>query len=57
MGQTRVFERYPLWIVLLSNIVGLSTSGNAIIRGSFVCKTCKQKELGCPAARLFGMER
>jgi hypothetical protein len=46
-----------LLVGLLVLLVGLSTSGNAIIRGSFVCKTCKQKELGCPAARLFGVER
>ena len=27
--------------------------GNALIRGSIVCKYCKQKEIGCPAQELF----
>lgn len=47
------------WLLagLLLLLLVLSTSGNAIIRGSFACKTCKQKELGCPAARLFGVEK
>jgi len=27
--------------------------GNALIRGSLVCKYCKQRELGCPAQELF----
>lgn len=46
-----------LLIGLLLLLVALSLSGNAIIRGSFACKYCQQKELGCPAARLFGMEK
>ena len=31
--------------------------GTAIIRGSFACKYCKQRELGCPAEKLFGKEK
>ncbi|MFC1771151.1 hypothetical protein ACFLZV_04605 [Candidatus Margulisiibacteriota bacterium] len=27
--------------------------GNAIVRGSYACKYCKQRELGCPAEQLF----
>jgi hypothetical protein len=42
------------WLLFL--LVVLSLSGNAIVRGSLVCKYCRQKELGCPAARLFGLE-
>ena len=45
-----------LLIGLLALLVVLSLSGNAIVRGSLVCKYCRQKELGCPAARLFGLE-
>jgi hypothetical protein len=46
------------WLLsgLLLLLVALSLSGNAIVRGSFACKYCRQKELGCPAARLFGIE-
>lgn len=44
------------WItlILIVIIVILSTGGTAFIRGSFACKYCKQRELGCPAERLFG---
>ena len=48
------FSWLLLGLVVL--LVVLSLSGNAIVRGSFVCKQCRQKELGCPAARLFGVE-
>ena len=45
-----------LLIGMLVLLVVLSLSGNAIVRGSLVCKSCRQRELGCPAAKLFGME-
>lgn len=38
---------------LLGILLGLAFVGNAVVRGSFACKYCKQKELGCPAERLF----
>ncbi len=43
------------WIlpVLLVALLVLSLGGNAFVRGSFACKYCKQKELGCPAEKLF----
>lgn len=43
------------WLILsmMVILVILSMAGNALIRGSLACKYCKQKELGCPAERLF----
>ena len=43
------------WVILALLIVllVLSFAGNAFIRGSYACKFCKQKELGCPAEQLF----
>jgi hypothetical protein len=43
------------WIILILMVIliALSMGGNAIIRGSYACKYCKQKELGCPAEQLF----
>lgn len=43
------------WIYLGAMIVLLLLlfGGNAVVRGSFVCKHCKQRELGCPAEKLF----
>ena len=40
--------------LLLILLIVLSSAGNAVVRGSFLCKYCKQKELGCPAQELFG---
>jgi len=31
----------------------LSTSANGFVRGQLTCKYCKQRELGCPAEKLF----
>jgi hypothetical protein len=46
-------------IILIAAIllVLFSTFGNGIIRGSFTCKYCKQKELGCPADKLFNKDK
>lgn len=43
------------WIVLFLMVclVILATAGNAFIRGSLTCSRCKQRELGCPAEKLF----
>jgi hypothetical protein len=47
------------WILLLALIVLiiLSTSGNAIIRGNFLCRYCRQRESGCLAEQLFSSSR
>ncbi|NQT02170.1 MAG: hypothetical protein HQ580_09115 [Planctomycetes bacterium] len=42
-----------LILVLMVVLVMLSMVGTAFIRGSFACKYCKQKELGCSAEQLF----
>jgi len=41
-------------VVTLVILVFLSLGGNAIVRGSFACKYCRQRETGCPAQELFG---
>ncbi len=35
----------------------LTTMGNSYIRGFMTCKFCKQKELGCPADKLFNKDK
>ena len=42
-----------LIVVLLAILVILGFIGNAIVRGSFACRYCKQREIGCSAERLF----
>jgi hypothetical protein len=47
------FIRIFLIIILLL----LFFAGNALLRGSFACRFCRQKELGCPAEELFFKEK
>jgi hypothetical protein len=43
------------WILLILVIalVILGSAGNAVVRGQMACRYCRQKEIGCPAQRLF----
>jgi hypothetical protein len=43
---------WPLLLMVLA-LLGLSTAGNAFVRGVLVCRRCRQRELGCPAQKLF----
>jgi Co/Zn/Cd efflux system component len=47
------------WLILslIVILLFLSSAGNGFIRGSFACKHCKQKTLGCPAAELFNEKK
>ena len=47
------FLRLGLLILLAILFFG----GTSFIRGSFACKYCKQKELGCPAEELFSKKK
>jgi len=39
--------------MLLALLIGLATQGNYLVRSRIACKYCKQRELGCPAEKLF----
>jgi hypothetical protein len=43
------------WVIagLVALLFVLSFPGNAFVHGSLVCKNCRQRELGCPAEKLF----
>jgi hypothetical protein len=45
------FDLLLLFAALI--ILGSTTLGNGYIRGTLTCKYCKQRELGCPAEKLF----
>ena len=45
-----------LLVTMLAFVVVLYLGGNAVIRGTFACKYCKQREIGCPAEKLFRKE-
>ncbi|MFH1055722.1 MAG: hypothetical protein V1744_06475 [Candidatus Altiarchaeota archaeon] len=42
---------------LLILLVILTSVGNGFIRGSLACKYCKQREIGCPAQKLFNKSK
>lgn len=47
------------WVMLLLLIMLfiLTFAGNALIRGKLACKYCKQREIGCPAEKLFNKKK
>ena len=45
------FSYLLLGLIILLTI--LFFAGTGFVRGAFACKYCKQKEFGCPAAKLF----
>jgi hypothetical protein len=46
-----------LMLALLAILLLLTTVGNGFVRGSIACKFCKQREIGCPAEKLFAGKR
>jgi hypothetical protein len=47
------FQGNLIILVFLIILIVLYLIGNALIRENLTCKYCKQRELGCPAAKLF----
>lgn len=47
------------WIVLTltAALLVLGFAGNALVRGQLACPHCRQREIGCPAERLFNKTR
>jgi hypothetical protein len=44
-------------LVLIIALVFLGFFGNAMVRGQLACRHCKQREIGCPAERLFDKKK
>jgi hypothetical protein len=47
----------PLILALVLALALLSSIGNGVVRGSYACKFCKQREIGCPAEKLFSKNK
>jgi hypothetical protein len=47
------------WLILflIALLIVLTSSGNGFVRKQIACKYCKQKELGCPAQKLFDKKK
>lgn len=54
LGIYIIFNNFS-WsmLILILMLLLLTTFGNGFVRGNFACKHCKQRELGCPAEKLF----
>jgi len=56
-GVVLLLRRFS-WPVLFAtvSILLLASAGNALVRGSLACRHCAQREIGCPADRLFNRQ-
>jgi len=47
------------WVtaLLTAALLLLGFAGNALVRGQIACRYCRQREIGCPAERLFRNNR
>jgi len=54
IGMVLLIIKFDLLLLItLFAIIAFATAGNGFIRGTLTCKYCRQRELGCPAERLF----
>ena len=55
VGGAILLVRHLRWqsALLLAALLALSLYGNAVIRGKLACNHCRQRETGCPAAKMF----
>jgi hypothetical protein len=44
-------------LVALILLILITTVGNGMVRGSLACKYCRQREIGCPAEKLFSQKK
>ncbi len=59
LGGVILLIRDFSWTILLLLVIMfvLSFVGSAVIRGSFACKYCRQREIDCPAEKLFNKKK
>jgi hypothetical protein len=57
IGITRLIVGFNwLLLSLIILLFFLVSTGNGFIRGSLACKYCKQREIDCPADKMFNKE-
>lgn len=53
-GVVALVDDFSWWVLAaMIALLALSTMGNAAVRTNIACKRCRQRELGCPAEKLF----
>ena len=59
LGGILLLTQEFTWIILILilALVLLGFLGNALVRGQMACKYCKQREIGCPAEKLFDKQK
>ncbi len=54
VGGAMLAISFSWWrAALIGALVLVSFGGNALVRSTFACRFCKQREIGCPAEKLF----
>ena len=48
-----IVDFHWILLIMLVLLIALTSAGNSYVRGYRACKYCKQRELGCPAEKLF----
>jgi len=57
IGIILMIIKFDITLLFAASIlIVLTTIGNGFIRGYLTCRYCKQRELGCPAEKLFSKE-
>ncbi len=57
-GIVLIILRFDFVILFaLVILILLTTMGNGFVRGTLTCRYCRQRELGCPAEKLFSKNK
>ncbi len=48
-----IYDFSWILLVLIGLLLIFGFAGNAVVRGQIACRYCRQREIGCPAQRLF----
>ncbi len=58
IGVVLLIVRFDMRLLFpLLILMAMTTMGNAFVRGKLACRYCKQREIGCPADKLFNKDR
>ena len=56
-GIILLIVKFDLYLsAALAVLIAATTFGNSFVRGNLICNYCKQRDIGCPAEKLFNKE-
>jgi hypothetical protein len=57
-GVILLFKNFSWIILFLSlSLIFIAFFGNYAVRGFIACRYCKQREIGCPAEKMFNRKK